>query len=119
MKSAVCELCSEFKNGKCLECFGQSIKDIDSCPLGCDDTTLAEMEETEKSAKTINRYTTTEKTKKKPTKERKVDNEKLMILESLVPTLEQLGFENITRETETCLHFDNYTLKLTRHRKKK
>lgn len=75
-----------------------------------------EMAEMEIKAKGIKNYVQAEVEKKaKKTKERKVDTEKKAILEELAETLKSLGFEP-TMENEVALHFDNFTLKLTKHR---
>ena len=54
----------------------------------------------------------------KVNKERKIDIEKLEILSTLAETLTILGYKPQI-ENEVAIHFDNYTLKLTRHRPNK
>ena len=54
----------------------------------------------------------------KVNKERKIDIEKLEILSTLAETLTILGYKPQI-EKEVAIHFDNYTLKLTRHRPNK
>lgn len=74
-----------------------------------------EMAEMELKAKDIKNYTqsTTEKVKK--AKERKVDIDKLVILNALAEQLREIGFEPKI-EKEVAIHFGEYSLKLTRHR---
>ena len=78
-----------------------------------------EMARMELGAKEIKRYEKSAEPKKsrKP-KERKVDNEKLEILNVVAAALENEGFSP-EFENETAVHFENYTLKLIRHRPKK
>ena len=56
------------------------------------------------------------KPRDKPTRERKIDTEKLEILEKIKVTLENCGFA-VSREREVALHFGDYELKLIRHKK--
>ena len=76
-----------------------------------------------KKAKEVKRYERKESTNKSKTKkERKIDENKLLILDKLHKTLET--FVKITnRKTETEISFvyndESYTLKLTKHRKEK
>ena len=79
-------------------------------------------EEMTKKAKEIKRYEKADKPKSKSKKERKIDENKLLILDKLHKTLET--FVKITnRKTETEISFvyndESYTLKLTKHRKEK
>ena len=79
-------------------------------------------EEMTKKAKEIKRYETSEKTKSKSKKERKVDETKKFLLELVAEALKgQVKITNIKTETEiSFVHNDeNYTLKLTKHRPKK
>ena len=69
-------------------------------------------------AKEITRYEKSATERKKPTRERKVDTDKLAILEIIEKALTEKGY-CATIEKEVAIHFDNYTLKLTRHRSKK
>lgn len=66
--------------------------------------------------------TATEKKERKP-KERKVDNEKLTILNWLERGLYENGGIHSERETETKLHFEyegnQFTINLIKHRPKK
>lgn len=55
------------------------------------------------------------KTKTKKKKERVIDNEKLVILQALQKTLEELGYTSEI-EKEIAIHFNGYSLKLIRHR---
>lgn len=75
-----------------------------------------EMAEMEIKANGIKNYVVSEERKPRKPKERKVDTEKLVILEIVKNALIENGY-NATIEKEIALHFDNYTLKLTRHRK--
>lgn len=81
-----------------------------------------EMAEMEIGAKEIPTYVETEKTKvkKKEPRERKVDNEKLEILQLVKTALTEAGYM-AEIEKEVALHFGDgeYTLKLIRHRPKK
>ena len=75
-----------------------------------------EMAEMEIKAKGIKNYVQAEVNKKtKKPKERKVDEEKKAILEKVAECLRAQGFEP-TMENEVALHFENFTLKLTKHR---
>ena len=74
-----------------------------------------EMARMELGAKEIKNYAQAEKPRKKSTKERKVDTEKLAILTMLAETLTENGY-NAQIEKEIAIHFGNYSLKLTRHR---
>ena len=75
-----------------------------------------EMARMELSAKEIKNYAQAEKPRKKSTKERKVDTEKLTILTMLAETLAENGYNDAEIEKEIAIHFGNYSLKLTRHR---
>ena len=77
-----------------------------------------EMAEMEIKAKGLKHYEQSEKPRKKPTKERKVDTDKLEILKRVKCLLEDYGYE-VELEKEVALHFGEYTLKLTRHRQQK
>lgn len=82
-----------------------------------------EGEEMTKKAKEIKRYEKAEKpSKPRAKKERKIDENKKLILDKLHKTLE--AFVKITNvKTETEINFvyndEKYTLKLTKHRPKK
>lgn len=75
-----------------------------------------EMAIMELKAKGLKNYTTTEKVKKprKP-RERKVDSEKLEILQSMAEVLESKGHK-VQIEKEVALHFGEYSLRLVKHR---
>ena len=77
-----------------------------------------EMAEMEIKAKGLKHYEQSEKPRKKPTRERKVDTDKLEILKKVKCLLEDYGYE-VELEKEVALHFGEYTLKLTRHRPQK
>ena len=79
-------------------------------------------EEMTRKAKEVKRYKRKEKTNSRSKKERKIDENKLLILDKLHKTLET--FVKVTnRKTETEISFvyndESYTLKLTKHRKEK
>lgn len=81
-----------------------------------------EMARMEMGEKEIRRYEQKEPTKRKANKVRKVDEEKKRLLMDTKTLLEGLG-ANITEvQTETEIKFtfngSNYTMKLTKHRKK-
>ena len=81
-----------------------------------------EGEEMTKKAKEVKRYEKADKSKSKSKKERKIDENKKLILDKLHKTLET--FVEITNvKTETEINFvyndEKYTLKLTKHRPKK
>lgn len=81
-----------------------------------------EGEEMTKKAKEVKRYEKADKPKSKSKKERKIDENKKLILDKLHKTLET--FVEITNvKTETEINFvyndEKYTLKLTKHRKEK
>ena len=83
-----------------------------------------EMKEMGRKAKeNIKRYEQSEKKRKKVNKERKVDETKGRILADIKAVLETLGadVQEVKTETEIKFGFDNddYTLKLTKHRKPK
>ena len=65
----------------------------------------------------VKHYERSTKPRDKPTRERKIDTEKLEILEELQAALELCGI-TATREREVALHFGDYELKLIRHKKK-
>lgn len=78
-----------------------------------------EGEKMTEKAKEIKRYEKGEKTRKKSTRERKVDSVKKWILEQAESGLD--GFvENVEYQNEVSISFDyegeHYSLKLTRHR---
>ena len=78
-----------------------------------------EGEKMTEKAKEIKRYEKGEKTRKKSTRERKVDNVKKYLLELAESGLD--GFvENVEYQNEVSISFDyegeHYSLKLTRHR---
>lgn len=75
-----------------------------------------EMARMEMGAKAIKHNAQAEKPRKKSTKERKVDTEKLTILTMLAETLAENGYNDAQIEKEIAIHFSNYSLKLTRHR---
>ena len=77
-----------------------------------------EMAEMEIKAKGLKHYEQSEKPRKKTTRERKVDTDKLEILKRVKCLLEDYGYE-VELEKEVALHFGEYTLKLTRHRPQK
>lgn len=77
-----------------------------------------EMAEMEIKAKGLKHYEQSEKPRKKPARERKVDIDKLEILKRVKCLLEDYGYE-VELEKEVALHFGEYTLKLTRHRPQK
>ena len=64
----------------------------------------------------VKHYERSTKPRNKPTRERKIDTEKLEILEELQAALELCGI-TATREREVALHFGDYELKLIRHKK--
>ena len=79
-------------------------------------------EELTKKAKEVKRYEKADAPRSKSKKERKVDENKKLILDKLHKTLET--FVKVTnRKTETEISFvyndEEYTLKLTKHRKGK
>lgn len=88
-----------------------------------------EQEELDKKAKKSGRhYEKGDKARQKTTRERKVDEDKAVLLDifenTILTTAEVIGnTEFLGRKTETELYFtyngNEYTLKLTKHRKKK
>lgn len=82
---------------------------------------MAEMEVKASESRHYEKSVDAPKKARKP-KPRKVDEEKLFLLSALTETLNKNGIENVTRETETALHFEfkgnHYSLKLTKHRQK-
>ena len=82
-----------------------------------------EMAEMELKSKELNTYTASEKPRKTVKKERKVDEEKKLLLEVIENALTMDNHCEVTNvKTETELSFvyngNNYTLKLTKHRVK-
>ena len=118
-----CEDCACLveKNGVwcCEECFDQRCEDIDDCPEGVVGDEVDEMTE---KAKEITRYEQSGD-RKKPVRERKVDNIKLEILQTIAAAIEAEYDIHVDVEREICLHWElegeDYSIKLTRHRKKK
>lgn len=77
-----------------------------------------EMAEMEIKAKGLKHYEQSTKPRKKTTRERKIDTEKLKILTLVKNALLNSGYD-VEIEKEVALHFGEYTLKLTRHRPQK
>lgn len=85
-------------------------------------TTNEEQEKSVADSKKLGRhYEQSAKPRKKSTKERKVDEEKKEILQKIAENLPE-NAEITAIQTETEIHFtlngENYTVKLTKHRKK-
>lgn len=83
-----------------------------------------EMKEMGRKAKeNVKRYEKSDKNRKSSSRERKVDETKGRLIGEVATLLEKLGGENIATKTETEIKFDfegeNYTFKLTKHRKPK
>ena len=81
-----------------------------------------EAEEMTQKAKKLKRYEKGETTRAKSKKERKIDENKKLILDKLHKTLETfVKITNVKTETEISFVYndENYTLKLTKHRKEK
>jgi hypothetical protein len=81
-----------------------------------------EGEEMTRKAKEIKRYEKGDKPKAKAKKERKVDENKKLILDKLHKALETfVKITNVKTETEISFVYNDekYTLKLTKHRKEK
>ena len=79
-------------------------------------------EEMTRKAKEVKRYEKADKPKSKSQKERKVDENKKVILDKLHKALETfVKITNVKTETEISFVYndENYTLKLTKHRKGK
>lgn len=88
------------------------------------DEILPEVAEMEEKAKQLKRHYETgeKKERKKSTRERKVDEDKKIILAEVAEVVAKLGtIQNIKTETEiSFLYKDSeYTIKLTKHRRKK
>ena len=87
------------------------------------DEVLPEVAEIEKKVKEMGRrYEKSDKTRKKSTRERKVDEVKKVLIERVVAELEK-DCKIVAIQTETEIKFsfqdEDYTFKLTKHRKKK
>lgn len=101
-----------------LEIFNEAEKDGE--PVTMEEAT--EMAEMEIKAKDIKRYeqSSVERKSKKP-RERKVDGEKLVLLQALADGLKNMGLDPLAHN-ETKLHFDyngnSYSVTLTKHRPK-
>ena len=81
-----------------------------------------EGEEMTRKAKEVKRYEKGDKTRAKAKKERKVDENKKLILDKLHKALETfVKITNVKTETEISFVYNDeeYTLKLTKHRPKK
>lgn len=104
----------------------------DACELWLADSGDIENEEQEeldkKAKKSGRHYEKGDKARQKTTKERKVDEDKAVLLEifknTILTTADVMGnTEFLGQKTETELYFihngNEYTLKLTKHRKKK
>lgn len=82
-----------------------------------------EMARMEINSKSERHYEQSDKKRKQAKKERKVDETKKSMLAEFKKTVEEIGGESIRTKTETEIAFvyggDDYTLKLTRHRKPK
>lgn len=81
-----------------------------------------EGEEMTRKAKEVKRYEKGDKPRAKAKKERKVDENKKLILDKLHKTLETfVKITNVKTETEISFVYNDeeYTLKLTKHRKGK
>lgn len=78
-----------------------------------------EMAEMEIKAKGIKNYTSTEKTKSKPKREKKIDEEKKEIIEVLHKALAEIGYNATISNVDRTIDFGPYTVTLTKHRAKK
>lgn len=81
-------------------------------------------EEMEKNAKVLRRYEQGDKPRKKMEKERKVDDVKLFLLTVIkdhLLALDDLEITGMKNEVELSFRYqlEDYSIKLTRHRKKK
>ena len=97
---------------------------IEQCKKDGEPVTLeeaTEMAEMEIKANSNRRYEKSEKKKKSPTRERKVDKTKLEMLSCTRVLMEGLGAVTIAVKNESELTFsyegNKYTFKLIRHRK--
>ena len=91
--------------------------------LECSREDAEEVAKMEMKAKGLKRYEQTEKPRKKVERERKVDEVKKEIIDELVACISK-NIGKVTKvKTETEIDFvyadEDFTLKLTRHRKKK
>ena len=91
--------------------------------LGCSREDAEEVAKMEMKAKGLKRYEQAEKPRKKAERERKVDEVKKEIIDELVACISK-NIGKVTKvKTETEIDFvyadEDFTLKLTRHRKKK
>ena len=91
--------------------------------LECSREEAEEVAKMEMKAKGLKRYEQAEKPRKKAERERKVDEVKKEIIDELVACISK-NIGKVTKvKTETEIDFvyadENFTLKLTRHRKKK
>ena len=90
--------------------------------LDCSREDAEEVAKIEMKAKGLKRYEQTEKPRKKAERERKVDEDKKKLLELCKNAIDDYVFSLVTKtETEISFEYNDekYTLKLTRHRKKK
>ena len=91
--------------------------------LKCSQEDAEEVAKMEMKAKGLKRYEQAEKPRKKAERERKVDEVKKEIIDELVACISK-NIGKVTKvKTETEIDFvyadEDFTLKLTRHRKKK
>lgn len=90
--------------------------------LDCSREDAEEVAKMEMKAKGLKRYEQTEKPRKKAEREHKVDEDKKKLLELCKNAIDDYVFSLVTKtETEISFEYNDekYTLKLTRHRKKK
>lgn len=90
--------------------------------LDCSREEAEEVAKMEVKAKGLKRYEQSEKPRKKVERERKVDEDKKKLLELCANALDDYVFSMFTKtETEISFEYNDekYTLKLTKHRKKK
>ena len=83
-----------------------------------------EMKEMSRKAKeNVKRYEKSDKSRKASSRERKVDETKGRLIGEVRSLLKSLNASNVSVKTETEINFDfegeNYTFKLTKHRKPK
>lgn len=126
MTKKTCEDCACLieKNGVwcCDECFGQPIAEIDDCPEGVTEEVISDIEKHAKENK-VKIVNTSDKKERKP-RERKADEDKRTLIkaiyENAILDLDPTScILNVEREITFDYNGENYSITLTKHRKKK
>lgn len=117
-----CQNCASLievnKEWCCDECFGQPCAEVDDCPEGIEVKEVAEMD----SIKTKH-YEQSDEPKKRKAPARKVDNDKIELINMLWAVVECVDpngeIVKAEREIDFKYNGSSYSLTLTKHRDKK